>query len=507
MVRSILLIIFSFFLFCAVGLSESVNVMIILNDASSGGPITGAEIIIDGNVWGFTNSEGKLYIEGLESGQKQIRISHSSYITFSEMTSISSVSGILNFNLSPIRNVSPPPEERQPESSIGSILLDTNVASADVYINGELYGMTNSDGDLLISHAAGAIELAIIKKRYRTYSTSLEVVPGIATPIVVTIDSEDTDTQGGSSFLFVLIIIILFLGVGALAVVIFKTIRGIDSGTQKGTFDRYLIKATIGIGNMATVYKAKDTSNGQIIALKIIKEEILKDSDLVRKFFQEGQSVMAMNKKNPDLPLVKVYRYGREFGKEDGRPFISMKFYPGETLLDKKKRVGTFSIEESIGIIREICIALDTSHSLGVYHRDLSPKNVMLVNNSENIWKTRLIDFGVAKHEYAPIGTIPGTAMGTREYMAPEIWKGESIDNRADIYSLGIMFYEMLSGKPPFTSNNLVELIQMHESAEVPPLPDSIPESIKKLILKMLSKNRTDRPRNVNEVIKSLSKY
>ena len=242
------------------------------------------------------------------------------------------------------------------------------------------------------------------------------------------------------------------------------------------------------------------------IALKILDDRLLRDRDLIHKFSREGSGLSLLNKKFHDAPIVKIYRYGRENSAPYGRPFIAMELIKGPSLLDLINRKKNFSLSYSINLIKHVAHALSAAHALGIYHRDVSPDNIIIVRNNPNFPLIKLIDFGVAKHEYVDVGTLDGTISGKPPYMSPEQCRGEKVDGRSDIYSLGIIFYTMLTGDPPFASKNPLEVMYLHEHKPMPPLPIHVPERIRKIVSKMLEKQKAKRYQTIKGLIEDLNK-
>jgi len=291
-----------------------------------------------------------------------------------------------------------------------------------------------------------------------------------------------------------LLIVVLLVALMAVAVRFFFQPSG-----QRLLHGRYRLQGVIGRGGMATVYKAEDIQSRRPLALKIMEGNLLHDRDLARKFLQEGEAVLALNHKFPKAPIVRVYEYGREHNSPAGRPFIAMEYLNGNTLLWHLEKRGKLTIGEARRIVQAVLTALDVAHSQGIYHRDVAPDNIIILNErGENM--VRLIDFGVARHEYVSVGTLDGSIMGKPPYMSPEQCKGERVDGRSDIYSLGVVFYTLLRGKPPFISKNPLEVMRKHEREPVPPLPPEIPPDVAGVVYRMLEKNPGTRYRNVEEV-------
>jgi serine/threonine protein kinase len=151
-------------------------------------------------------------------------------------------------------------------------------------------------------------------------------------------------------------------------------------------------------------------------------------------------------------------------------------------------------------VTKQIAVALSAAHVNDIYHRDVKPENVLIVDRSSTL-RIRLIDFGVARHNYVPYATMDGSLLGTPPYMSPEQGEGKAVDERSDIYSLGILAYALLTGEPPFVDENPLTVLKMHQEDPAPSLPDHIPAPVAELLFWMLEKDPSQRPSKMWEVI------
>jgi len=263
-----------------------------------------------------------------------------------------------------------------------------------------------------------------------------------------------------------------------------------DPSTWSGrTLDgRYQIEERLGTGGMATVYKATDPNLKRVVAIKIIHPHLAMDPQFVRRFEEEATAVAQLRHPN----IVQVY----DFKGEGTTYYIVFEFVPGETLQDRLRRLNEagrrFSPDEILKIALSISDALAYAHSRGLIHRDVKPANIMLNVYGDAI----LTDFGIAKIAGGTTFTATGATVGTAQYMSPEQIKGETLDGRTDIYSLGVTLFEMVSGKRPFESDSAMTLMMMHVNDPVPNLkqlrPD-VPAGLTAVIEKALAKDRDQR--------------
>ena len=257
---------------------------------------------------------------------------------------------------------------------------------------------------------------------------------------------------------------------------------------------RYDILGEAGHGNMGNVYKARDRETGETVALKLIKPEIASDQDMMERFKNELLFARKITHKN----VCRVY----EFNRIGGLACTSMEFVEGESLRSVLTRFGGLPVRKAVDIALQICSGLKEAHAQGIVHRDLKPENVM-IDGQGNV---KIMDFGIARSMEA--GTrLTGSMVGTPAYMAPEQVAGKPVDYRTDIYSLGLMLYEMFTGTQAFRADTAVAvaLKQMRESPAPPHEVDpSIPVGIERLILKCLEKDPARRFQSIAELESSL---
>jgi serine/threonine protein kinase len=249
--------------------------------------------------------------------------------------------------------------------------------------------------------------------------------------------------------------------------------------------DRYKIVEKIGEGGMAIVYQALDTLMDRTVALKVIRPTESPEKGYLKRFEREARALARLNHPN----IVHVL----EYGEHEGQPFLVMDYVEGGTLMD---RMGSpMPAAEAVELILPIAKALGYAHKKGIVHRDVKPGNILFTASGDPM----LTDFGLVKlleNEESVKLTRVGTGVGTPEYSSPEQCFGGTIDPRADIYSLGIVFYELVTGRKPFSASSPREVV-IKQSIEMPPKPrDIVPEisaDLEKIILKALEKKPSDR--------------
>jgi len=269
----------------------------------------------------------------------------------------------------------------------------------------------------------------------------------------------------------------------------------LDPGTEFGP--RYRIESKLGEGGMGTVYKAFDRDLERVVAIKLLRPEMVADPNALARFKQELLLASKISQKN----VLRIH----DLGDLNGLKFISMAFVEGEDLRGLLNREGKLPFEKVITITRQLCGALEAAQAEGVVHRDMKPQNVM-VDKSGSVYVS---DFGLAKSlEAGAIGmTRTNEFLGTPRYMSPEQVEGGAIDHRSDIYSLGLIIYEMVAGEVPFTGDSTLQV--MFKRVKEPPkdpraLRPDLPDYLAKIILKCLEKDREKRYQSARELIQDL---
>ena len=259
---------------------------------------------------------------------------------------------------------------------------------------------------------------------------------------------------------------------------------------------RYELIEKIGEGGMAIVYKAKCRLLNRYVAIKILRPEFTKDEQFVENFRRESQAAAGLSHPN----IVSVY----DVGQEGNIHFIVMELVEGKTLSELIEEKGRLDYKEAINITRQVASALSLAHKNQIVHRDIKPHNILITNTGV----AKLADFGIAKAVSA--STIIGgnnKVMGSVHYFSPEQARGAYVDERSDIYSLGIVLYEMLTGKVPFDGDNPISIALMHINDPMPPVSaevPGIPPQLEKIIMKATDKYQTNRYRTADEMIEDL---
>jgi eukaryotic-like serine/threonine-protein kinase len=258
---------------------------------------------------------------------------------------------------------------------------------------------------------------------------------------------------------------------------------------------RYQLLDVIARGGMGVVYRARDRVLDRVVAVKVLPAEFAEDPTLVERFTREARAAARLSHPN----IVAVY----DTGHDGALRYFVMEYVVGQSLAHLLHERGALEVSEAVGIASDIASALAAAHTEGIVHRDIKPANVMV----EPSGVSKVLDFGIARMRADAALTRTAMILGSAPYMSPEVARGESADERSDIYSLGCVLYEMLTGTPPFTGD-LAEAV-MNQQISVTPRPPSelrpsIPPALDALVLQMLAKDPDARPQHAAELVPAL---
>jgi serine/threonine-protein kinase len=268
-----------------------------------------------------------------------------------------------------------------------------------------------------------------------------------------------------------------------------------DTPWMKQTIGKYEIISHLGSGGMGDIYKAVQKPLNRIVALKVLAPHLGRSEEFTQRFETEARAISLLEHNN----IVSIY----EYGEENGLRYFAMQYVDGCSLGQLLATRKTLDFNEIIDYAKQICRALRYAHSKNIVHRDIKPHNILMDKNN----LCRLTDFGIAKIFSQSNITMTGVAVGTPEYMSPEQAAGEELDLQTDIYSLGIVIYEMLIKRPPFTGNNPIAIAykQIHEIPSPPSaFRKGIPKRLELIVLKAIKKSRLERYRTVGEMLDDL---
>jgi len=294
--------------------------------------------------------------------------------------------------------------------------------------------------------------------------------------------------------------------VGLAAEVIAERQARLQTGQQLG---HYQILSRLGAGGMGEVYLAQDTRLGRKVALKILPTRFTQDAERLRRFEQEARAASALN--HPNILTI------HEIGQVDATHYIVTEFIDGQPLRQRMNSA-RLTLSEALDVAVQVASALAAAHEAGIVHRDIKPENIMLRRDGY----VKVLDFGLAKLSEAPLEIINmhapiaakvttgfGAVMGTAPYMSPEQARGQNVDARSDIFSLGIVLYEMITGRAPFEGESSSDVIAALLTREPLPLTESlaeVPRELEQVVAKTLCKDREKRYQSVNDLLSDLKK-
>ncbi len=263
--------------------------------------------------------------------------------------------------------------------------------------------------------------------------------------------------------------------------------------------NRYELLDPLGQGGMATVYRGVDTRLGRPVAIKLLHAQYNTDDEFRRRFEHEAQSAAGLSS-HPNI--VDVY----DVGQEDDLPFIIMELVEGSDLKKIIEQQGPLTIERSLGIAQQVAEGLDYAHNRGLVHRDIKPQNILVSPDGT----ARISDFGIAKSHLSTAVTQAGMTFGTADYISPEQAQGLPASPQSDIYSLGVVVYEMLTRHLPFTGDSPMAVAVQHIQQPPPPLRQwnpNLPASLERIVMSALAKNPRERPASARAFASSLQEY
>ncbi|NIO49154.1 MAG: protein kinase, partial [Candidatus Aminicenantes bacterium] len=276
---------------------------------------------------------------------------------------------------------------------------------------------------------------------------------------------------------------------------ILKPMEEMRSGTTLA--NKYKINEVLGRGGMGIVYKAEDVKLKRNVALKFLPPELMRDDEAKERFVLEAQAAAALS--HPNICTI------HEIDEEEGKSFIAMEYIEGQSLRENIKR-GPLRINEALDIAIQVAEGLEEAHKKEIIHRDIKSANIMVTDKGQ----AKIMDFGLAKVKGGSLLTREGTTLGTVAYMSPEQARGEEVDHRSDIWSLGVVLYEMFSGRLPFLGDREASILYsvVHEEPKaLKAIKSDIPVELQQIINRALKKKPDSRYSSIGEMLKELQQY
>ncbi|MEO7979440.1 MAG: serine/threonine-protein kinase [Sporichthyaceae bacterium] len=263
-------------------------------------------------------------------------------------------------------------------------------------------------------------------------------------------------------------------------------------GTERVLGHRYRLTERIAAGGMGEVWQAEDTVLGRTVAVKLLRREYADDATFLARFRNEARHTAGLS--HPGIAAV--YDFGEGGADVDESPYLVMEHVPGEPLSTLVSREGTLSPERTLDIVGQAALGLQAAHDAGVIHRDVKPGNILVTPDGV----VKVTDFGIARAANAVPLTQTGAIMGTAYYISPEQASGRPVTPASDVYSLGVVAYECLTGRRPFDGDTPVSVALAQVSQEPPALPGDLPEPVRGLVMRMLAKDPVARPASAGEL-------
>lgn len=517
--------------------------------------VEGAAVSLDGQERGETGPEGRFVISGVGPGQHRVVIEKEGYQAASRTVVYeegqSGLAQTVPFQLVELGAERPPVAGLEPDQTVEAesadedgvpdsidttfpteddgagnepaLFVDAGVADATVQVDDSVYGRTEADGWFRVPVDSGKHQVTVSKEGFSTAQKTARLAAGEERALSLNLQPTylgQTDTGG-----VLLFILVLTGGVGLVAafVVLINRPRGTFGyqvrewmGVSQRTsyklaswvlhpfqdrrpFDKYYLIRELRSGEFATVHLADDPEASRQVRLRVLDNPYATDSEHAQSFLEGGRILQDLRESAPEAPIVTVYRYGREDWKDDGRPFIAMEYFQGKTLITYMKENKTLSVKEALLIIRQVCIALRAAHEKDICHGHLTPANIILTQEASRP-TIKLTGFGERGHRYTTAILTDGHPGSTTSYLAPEKFEHGRGTPQSDMYAVGMLFYKMVTGEPPFVHENPVRIVEMQKEMDPPDLPGHVPATLRPLFYRMVSKDANKRPTAKNVI-------
>lgn len=517
--------------------------------------VSGAIVELDGEEVGQTSPTGQIFISGVEPGQHQIVTRKEGYEPVSRVVRIdeTGLDQTTRLQMAEVSEgdptVSSSDDEPAPTITAGqeipdsigasfptggtvstrqpAVIVNAEVEGASVRVNDSVFGQTGPGGRLRVRVDTGQHQISVSKEGLPPAQAQETVQVGVGEEQTLTLNLKQLDSRRIAGTEIVLILSLIGL---SMIVVLFVVLISKPGGTlarwarkqlgvtrrvqyalaqwvrhpfqDRQPFDRYYVVQELRSGEFATIYLADDPEMRRRVRLRVLDTPYAGQSDHAESFLEGGRLLEHLQETVPDAPIATAYRCGRENGTEDGRPFLALEHFQGKTLASRMGDEGALAVDDALAIIRQVCVGLQAAHKNGVTHGHLTPANVVITQEDPEL-EIKLTGFGDREYKHTTEILTDGYSEGITSYLSPEEFEDGRSTWQSDMYSVGVLFYKMVTGSPPFTHENPVRIVEMHQEAPTPDLPERVPSTIRPVFYRLLNKDPDRRPtaKNVLSVL------
>ena len=392
-----------------------------------------------------------------------------------------------------------------PESArlgFSQLIVDAGVEGATISVNDSVYGRTEEDGELRVQMSPGDYQIAVRKDGFTSAQTAANLGAGEQRRLSLILKPAATAQAGpleamGDNLMYLFIATLLALtGIVAAFVAIAGWEKGVFTRWFRDSvrFDRYDVLDVLRRTEFTTVHLANDPHQNRQVALTVLDDPYADRPNHVQQFLNKGLRLQKIKETDPNAPVLEVYRVGRKNDGEDGRPFVAHEHLEGETLLNHLKEVGRLDTNQALATIRQICVGLQAAHDIGIHHGSVSPETIIVTQKSPE-FKVKLIGFGLAASQPSTQVVTDSVGGSTAAYVAPEQLQNGQGSWRSDMYAVGMLFYKLVTGAPPYADDDPTRVMKRQQQEPRPDLPDSVPEYVKPVFYRMVSKEADRRPK------------
>lgn len=511
--------------------------------------VSGAVVTLDGEEIGQTGPTGQIFVSGVSPGQHRIVAEKEGYQSISRVVTVDETGLDQTTRLELAEGAAqgePTADEAEPVITAGKRLPDSinasfpaggeirtrqpeltvnaEVEGAMVRVDDSIFGKTGPSGRLRVRVDSGQHRVAVSKEGLPPAKAQETVRLGVGDKRALNLDLQQSESRRIAGTEIVLVLLMLGL---SLMVVLFVVVISKPGGTlvrrirkqlgvtrraryelarwvrhpfqDRQQFDRYYVVRELRSGEFATIYLADDPEMKRQVRLRVLDTPYAGKSDHAESFLEGGRLLEHLQETVPDAPIATAYRCGRENGAEDGRPFLALEYFQGKTLIDHMRDEGPLAVDDALAIIRQVCVGLRAAHGSGVTHGHLTPANVVITQEDPQI-EIKLTGFGDREYKHTTEILTDGYSEGITSYLSPEEFEDGRSTWQSDMYSVGILFYKMITGSPPHTHKNPVRIVEMHQEAPTPDLPERVPSTIRPVFYRLLNKDPDHRPTAKNVI-------